>query len=341
MHIEYLYENDAPERWDAYVGIRASTVTDLFAWRRVVRDAYGIASHFLTAIDNGHLVGTLSLYEIKHPVFGHYLTTAVFGTDGGLHYDSDSAREALVDEATALALRLGVAYLAIRSRVSELPGFLPDPRYRTAVIDLEGTPELLLKRLPVKTRNQMRRGMKEGFTVTTGADQLPSFYDVFHQHMRHLGSPAHSLRFYQAIMRHLGDRAELFVVRDGSALVAGALFFWVNGTAMNHHTVALRQYNARCPNYLLYWRMIEASYARGLHTFDMGRSEAGSSQLQFKRNWGAREVELNYNYFLAPDREPPQISHNNAKYRLAIACWRRLPLLVTRALGPHIISGIA
>ena len=341
MQIEYLSGNDDASRWDAYVGTRTSTLTDLFAWHRVVRDAYGIDSHCLIAIEDGKIVGTLSQCEIKHPIFGHYLASAVFGTDGGLHYDSDTARDALVAESKALALRLKVAYMVIRTRGIALAGFHTDRRYRTALIDLEGTAESAWSRLPVKTRNQVRRGMKEGFTVASGADQLVPFYDVFHRHMRDLGSPAHSLRFYQSILCHLGNRAEFFVIRDGAMPVAGALLFWVNGTAMNYHTVALREFNKRCPNYLLYWRMIEASYAHGLRSFDMGRSETGSSQLKFKENWGAHEVGLNYNYFLAHSKEMPQLNPHNTKYRLAIACWKRLPLMVTRALGPHLISGIA
>ena len=95
--------------------------------------------------------------------------------------------------------------------------------------------------------------------------------------MRDLGSPAHGARFYESIVEHLGEHADFLVVREGNALVGGALLFRLNGTAMNLQTVALRGCNRRCPNYLLYWKMIEASCAAGSRWLDMGRSEAGSS----------------------------------------------------------------
>ena len=41
--------DDVTAQWDAFVGPRTHTVTDLAAWRAVVRDAYGIRSHVLTA----------------------------------------------------------------------------------------------------------------------------------------------------------------------------------------------------------------------------------------------------------------------------------------------------
>jgi len=340
MRIEYLSDSHSA-RWDSYVGARARAVTDLFAWRHVARESYGIASHFLLAEDNGVCAGALALYEIRHPVFGHYLATALFGTDGGLFSDSDAARDALVAEARALAIRLKVSYLVIRTRGVELRDFQKDYHLRTALIPLDGTAEDLLARLPGKTRNQVRRGQREGFAVSSGADQVAAFHDVFHRHMRRLGSPAHSLRYYKAIALHLGERAEFFVVRDGTQLVAGALLCFVNGMASNLHTVALAEYNTRCPNYLLYWRMMEESRARGCRQMDLGRSAIGSSQLAFKENWRPNVLPLCYNYFVLQGGAPRRIDADNPRYRLAIAAWRRMPLFVTRALGPHLISGIA
>lgn len=340
MRIAYVTGDD-PARWDGYVGPRTSTVTDLAAWRLVVRDAYSISSHFLVALDDERCVGALGLYEIRHPIFGHYLSTAVFTTDGGLHFDNAAALDALLAEAKALAVRLKVAYLVIRTRGAALDGFHVDQHYRTAVVDLSAGAEAAWNRLPNKTRNQVRRGTKEGFTLETGHSQMRAFFDVFHEHMRDLGSPAHSMRYYEAIIEYLGDRAEFWVLRDGNALAAGALLFWTNGTAMNYHSVALRRFNKRCPNYLLYWKMLEASAARGCTRFDMGRSEAGSSNLQFKSNWGAAELTLYYNYYLVDATNVPYVDPRNRKYAMAIAAWRKMPLSVTKRLGPRLISGVA
>ena len=340
MQVDRLGLDDTA-RWDAYVGPLASCVTDLAQWRNVLHDVYGARSHFLLATDAGRAVGGLALYEIKHSIFGHYLTTAAYGNDGGLFFDTDAARDALLAEAKTVAQQLNVAYMDIRTRNTRLDGFHVDDHYRASVVDLVGDAESALNRLPSTTRNQVRRGQKEGFTVSVGADQIDAFHDVFHQHMRDLGTPAHGVEFYRAIQRHLGDRADFYVVRDGTTLVSGALLFRVNGTAQNHHTVSLRRFNRRCPNYLLYWRMITDSYARGLKTFDMGRSEAGSSQLKFKENWGTRETAMTYNYHLVRAASPPSLSPNNPKYRAAITVWSRLPLFVTKAIGPRIISGLA
>jgi len=327
---------------DAFIAARAASPTDLPAWRRVVRDAYGITSRVLVARDGENIAGALTLFEIRHPAFGRYLTTAPFGNDGGLHADDAAARAVLLAEARALADARGVDYLVVRTRDATLEGFAADAQYRSAVIDLRGGSEAVWEqRLPAKTRNQVRRGMKEGFSIASGPDQLGAFFDVFHAHMRDLGSPAHSRHFYEAIVEHLGDCAEFLVLRDGATLVASALLFRVNGIAMNLHTVALREYNRRCPNYLLYWRMIESSCVLGCTSFDMGRSVEGSPNLDFKRNWGPEIVPLGYHYYLRRRGDVPNVDPRNPRYRIAIGLWRRLPLAVTKRLGPRLIPGLA
>ena len=140
MHVEYLSDSDAT-RWDEYVGPRAAAITDVFAWRLVVHDAYGITSHFLVAMDNDRIVGALALFELRHPAFGHYLASAVFGNDGGLFFDSTAARDAMLAEATVLAERLGVAYVLVRTRGEALPGFHVDRHYRASVLALEHNAE--------------------------------------------------------------------------------------------------------------------------------------------------------------------------------------------------------
>lgn len=328
-------------RWDAYVGKQTSTVTDLWAWRQVVKETCTIGSLFLLAIESDRIVGGLGLFEVRHAFFGHYLTTAPFSNDGGLYFDNNKVRDALLQKSKQIANRLDVDYLLIRTRLEALDGFEVDKHYQTALIDLSsGSQEIWNKLLPSKTRNQVRRGMNEKFSIETGHEQLFSFFEVYHQAIRDLGSPAHDIRFYQSLIQRLGDNAEFYVVRDGHSLVGGALLFWINGTAMNYHTIVLHKYNRRCPNYLLYWKMIEASCKRRCTCFDMGRSVVGSSNLAFKMNWSPKPLPLFYNYYLRKLKKMPYIDPRNPRYRIPIEIWKRLPVCVSKKIGTLLISGI-
>jgi FemAB-related protein (PEP-CTERM system-associated) len=329
-------------RWNEYVQPRASSVTDLFAWRKILDEAYRIPAHFIAVEDSGSIIGALGLFEIKHPLFGHYLTTAAFSNDGGFYYENTLASDLLVSAAKRIAEDLNVDYLLIRTRGVELEGFAIDRHYQAAVLELgEGVDTIWEKKLRGKTRNQVRRGLKEGFTIHTGHDQVEDFFRVFHTHMRDLGSPAHGRRFYDSIVKYLGDQAQFIVVRDGKSLAAGALLFELNGTAMNHHTIALQRYNTRCPNYLLYWEMIKNSSSRGNSKFDMGRSEAEGPHIRFKKNWGTQVETLTYNYYLRGLEEMPYVDPRNPRYSLAIAAWKKLPLFVTEKIGAQMMRGLA
>lgn len=342
MRIERLTDDVGGKRWDAWVAPRARTVTDLYAWSVIVRETYGVDSYLLVAVDDqDHIQGALALYEVRHRLLGHFLLTAPFANDGGLHFDTVEARDALIEECRRICTERRASHVVIRAR-DDVPGLINDHRYQSAVVNLQGGASALWSRLPSTTRNQVRRGQKEGFSIQVGPDQIEPFHRVFHTHMRELGTPAHALRYYRSIAQHLGEeRARFIVVRDGSELVAGALLFVVNDTAANIHTVSLRAYNRRCPNYLLYWHMLETSCQAGCTRFDMGRSVEGSSNVRFKENWKPEIAPLSYGHYLRTLRDVPFADPRNPRYSIPIEVWKRLPLVVTRSVGPHLITGLA
>jgi hypothetical protein len=56
--------------------------------------------------------------------------------------------------------------------------------------------------------------------------------------------------------------------------------------------------------------------------------------------WGAKPHPLFWYYWIPNGGEMPQVNPKNPKYQLDIDVWRRLPLGVTRCLGPSIVKYI-
>ncbi|NJN80343.1 MAG: hypothetical protein HC797_07675 [Anaerolineales bacterium] len=50
-------------------------------------EIYNHKIHRFIATESNQTLGALSLVEIKHPVFGHYLATAPFGSYGGFAFE--------------------------------------------------------------------------------------------------------------------------------------------------------------------------------------------------------------------------------------------------------------
>jgi hypothetical protein len=83
-----------------------------------------------------------------------------------------------------------------------------------------------------------------------------------------------------------------------------------------------------------YWELMRRSCERGLKVFDYGRSKQGTGFLSFKKNWGFEPQPLFYEYCLYGRDSIPQNNPSNAKYRLLIDAWRRLPIGLANWLGP-------
>ncbi|MGB0129445.1 MAG: peptidoglycan bridge formation protein FemAB, partial [Rhodocyclaceae bacterium] len=91
---------------------------------------------------------------------------------------------------------------------------------------------------------------------------------------------------------------------------------------------------------LMYWSALKYACDAGFCTFDFGRSTHGEGTFKFKQQWGA-EPEQSYWYYWLNEGQPlPQLNPGNPKYRLAIDIWRKLPVPLTKIIGPRIVRNI-
>ena len=75
-----------------------------------------------------------------------------------------------------------------------------------------------------------------------------------------------------------------------------------------------------------------------MRRFNFGRTTPGSGPHRFKMQWGGREEPLHWYYPGGGAAGGPQKEQGH--FALAARIWRRLPLRVASALGPHIVRGI-
>ena len=89
----------------------------------------------------------------------------------------------------------------------------------------------------------------------------------------------------------------------------------------------------------MYYNLLERAIGRGQDAFDFGRSSPESNTYQFKRQWGASPEPAEWQYYVrrgdAADMRP-----DNPRYRRLIRIWQRLPVGLTRLIGPPIVRGI-
>ena len=158
--------------------------------------------------------------------------------------------------------------------------------------------------------------------------------------MRSNGTTVHARRWLAAILRAFPGESHLYFVEHQGETLAGALCLTFGGTLLPFYAGTHRDHRRRGVDDFLYWSLLRWGIDNGFHTFDFGRSKRGSGAWRFKSRWGMQEVPLGYQYHLVRARQMPDLSPRNARYQALIATWRRLPLLVTRLLGPPLVRRI-
>lgn len=336
---------DEPSNWPAEL-LAPATFTVLDAWTSIAHGVYSFPIHRLESEQESGVNGILSLVEIKHPVFGHYLATAPFGSYGGFAFSSTEARDALLARARQLGNELGVEYVNVRFDAGdEAPpaGWVQDPAYATFLMDLAPEPESLMPNFSSDHRNHIRKSLKKGFAVKFGRlDLLDDAYEGLALSMHELGSPYHSKNYLRAMAESLGDALEFVVLYGPKAKIAGAGVFIAHGAVItNLHANILRRHRSNYAGEFLYWKVIERYCEKGFRLLDLGRSLIGSGNETFKMKWKPRKQQLAYWYALKPGADLPHINQKSPRFRFAIATWKRLPGFAVRALGPFLIRGLA
>jgi len=101
-----------------------------------------------------------------------------------------------------------------------------------------------------------------------------------------------------------------------------------------------RRYNRLSANMLLYSAALEYACREGFQVFDFGRSSPGGGTSRFKEQWGAQPAPLYWYHWSADGHAVPDLSPKNSRYGLAIQVWKRLPIALTRIIGPSIVRNI-
>jgi FemAB-related protein (PEP-CTERM system-associated) len=335
---------DATEaEWDGYVaGHPGATADHLWRWRDVFQGVFGQSCCYLAARDReGRIVGVLPLVLFRSRLFGRSVVSLPFLNYGGVVADGPGVAGALVARAREVTGEFRARHLELRHRTRQL-GDLPVREHKLGFTrPLPPDVDALWSGLDRKVRNQVRKARKEGLVAASGAGELVGdFYRVFSRNMRDLGTPVYSRRLFEETVRLFPDRTRVFVVRRGAQPIAAGIAIRFRDTVIVPWASSLGAFRPLSPNMLLYWSMLERAVTDGARVFDFGRSSAGSGPQPFKRQWGAVETPLSWEYVLIDRPAPPDHGPSSPRLRAAVAAWSRLPLWLANAAGPVIVRSI-
>lgn len=327
--------SDETVEWDAFVrGAPDGSPFHLMAWKRCVQTAFGHRPHYLVAGGATGIEGVLPLFELRGLFGGRALVSVPYGVYGGICARSAEVRQALLDSATHLAQRLGARYVELRHRARQRMDLPTKALYVTFSRPISPSEDENLAAIPRKQRRMTRQGAKFGLRAEFGPEHLDGFYDIYAASVHTLGSPVFPRGLFHAIAQEFGKDCELLTVWKDERMVAGVLSLLYEDQILPYYGGALREAFQYAVNDFMYWELMCHAAQAGFRVFDFGRSREGTGPYDFKRHWGFEPVPLPYQYVLRGGAALPNLSPANPKMRLAIETWKRLPLGLTKRIGP-------
>ena len=326
--------------WDAYVDAHPNaSLYHHYCWRDIVVRSFNHETIYVAAYDaNNVICGILPLVRLRSKLFGDFAVSVPFFNYGGPLADNMATAQVLLDAAAQYARKIELGHIEIRStRTWNDWPCRTDKASMIRRLPVDGA--TLDQELGAKVRAQIKRGQQENPQIAIGGvELLDDFYRVFAINMRDLGTPVYSKDFFRNILVTLGDSAHLVIVKLRGKPVATAFLLGHRELMEIPWASTLRSVNALNMNMVLYRAVLGFCIERGFRFFDFGRSTRGAGTYQFKKQWGAEPLQHYWHYWLADGGPLPELKPDSPKFRFLIACWQRMPVALSRIIGPHIVK---
>jgi len=374
--VEYIQTSNSNAWDAYVRGHPKATHYHLFGWKNVIERTYGHKTYYLMATKNTQrpvlrnqypetntqkVCGVLPLVHLKHFIFGNALVSMPFLDYGGLLAGDEEAEKSLLSEAMRLCLAVKGRNVELRHiqplqwlndgsklraksfkpvtighQLSAMSYITRSHKVRM-VLPLPGSSDALMTSFRAKLRSQIRKPIKEGLTSKIGGlELLHDFYSVFSSNMRDLGSPVHSDRLMTNVLHEFAKSAKFIIIYMDTQPVACSLVVGFGNTLENPWASSLRKFSRLSPNMLLYWTMLEYACDNEFVYFDFGRSSPFGSTYKFKEQWGAKPTPLHWHYFSVNGGPIDDEASEKVKFEKLMQYWRKLPVSVTKIVGPMI-----
>ena len=332
--------------WDAFVRRTPGGLPQhLSGWRDVLATTYGYQTHFLMVREGERVRGVMPLFAVPSRLTGKRLMTM----PGGLCTVDDAAALPLLDRAGELAKENALNQVVIQdsrtkwgSRETRSEEWQTNSDHVYWLLTLEESEETLWKRLDGNIRRQVRKARKNGLRaeIDRSGALLEPFYDMFSRFTHQVGTPIFGIDFLENVIAAFPGGFNIALVWHEEQPIAGYFQLEMGDTMVGMWGAALPQTLKLRSAYLALWEIMSDAIEQEFSYLDMGRSPAGSNASKFKGQWGGESAPI----YQLTQRENGQAGENNVtnqvksdqRYQLFMQLWPRLPLSVSKQLGPRL-----
>lgn len=326
--------------WDDFVRRAPGGLpSHLSGWRKVMQDTYGYQTHYLMAQDGDEILGVFPLFIVPSRLTGKRMMTM----PGGLCAVNDEAATGLLNRSLQVAADEGLTNVVVQdSREVWSQEWQAQSDHVFWLLPLPDTAETLWSQLDGNIRRQVRKARSNNLRaeVDRSGTLLPSFYEMFSRFTHQVGTPVFGYQFLENVVRTFPDSFNIALVWHEETPVAGYFQLEMGNTMYGMWGAALPESLKLRAAYLALWEIMSDAINNGFSYLDMGRSPAGSNASKFKGQWGGEsapvyQLTMRENGRRGEDTVTNQVQ-SDQRFQLFIQLWPKLPLSLTRRLGPKL-----
>lgn len=329
--------------WNRYIEtIANATAYHQPAWCEAIAQAFNNPTRIWVAVDTANnILGGIPLIFFDSKLFGKFAVSIPYVNYGGVISEYSNIAKMLLAYLPTLCGTEGLSHIEVRTMQAEL-GAQSSSKKASMILALPKTQAELEKNIGAKVRAQYKKCDEHQPHIKFGKQELlDDFYNVFAENMRDLGTPVYAKDWFATILQDTRINATLCVTYIAHKPVATGFLIGHNKMLEIPWASTLKKANPLNANMWMYKKILDYAIAQQFEFFDFGRSTQDAGTYKFKKQWGA-EPYVHYWYKILPgaSTSAPELNPDNPKFALMIALWKRMPVWLSKIIGPLIIRNI-
>jgi serine/alanine adding enzyme len=335
--------NPPLEVWNELARGRAFFPVSDGIWREIYADAMGLRAHHLLLREDGRPLALCPLVALARlePFVPASLIASPYVPAAGLILLAPERLDAVIRALTDYARQLGVRWVELRQAQALAVDAPVDRSHLDMVIRLPARLSDFERRVAPRVR-QARAAARAGVQLraASGPALVDPVYDIFSARMRELIFPTYPRRYFAEIAARAPGATLWLAGLPGREAAVGAITVREGDDLAILYSADRVTQRPSQASALLHLELIRAAHRGGVARVHFGRCQKTTGMYQFKRQWGAQEHPLYYYRLPArPSRPIADVARvrDSSLYRALGVLWPRVPLALTRRVGPHVI----
>ena len=304
-------------------------------WMEIVRETLGISYKVATLKYNNITLASIPFVNYLNLIKGSCALPLQFsGYHGSIVSDNDKIKSTILSRFFEYCINKKLyTQFPETNLIHGHQSFSGYSIYKMDINQNSSVEEQVLSSASKRMRNYIKQALRSDLISKTGGlELLDTFYFLYLQNMKELGTPPFPKKYFKKIIEYFPHLAKIILVESKRKKFCSSMFVLkVSDKELFARAISTpRLYQAEQSSHLIYMEAARVAQRLGCSVMNFGRSIDGSGPALFKQRYGLKAIpQLIY----SPYKKWTVTDPNKSLLRYAVKIWRRLPIPLTKVGG--------